>query len=533
MILSWIVFLGATVRIPVIMNSSFPANDGGMFMQAIVQLKANHFVLPMYLHYNGLTLPYAYPPIGFYLAGILSSVTHMSVLNTLRFIPLTFSVATIVAFILFANAFLKNRAMVIAATLAFALVPNGHEWEIMGGGLTRSIGFFFAVLALWQTYLLFTERSRTHLLLTIVFVSLVCMSHLEMALFAAITVAVIFLFFARTKRGLYDSALVAGGVLLMTSPWWVVVVQHHGLSPFLSAGGTSGRSVLVIVASLLTFNWGDEHLFPFFSALALLGSIFSLTRRKYFLPAWAGILLLADPRMATTYDAVPLSILIAICVVELLIPIMNRSLIVNSGVLAGRSEGSPSRSTAGIKWFTPAVLSMLVVVTWFGSLGATQTKDVSLSLAERQAMEWVRTSTPSNSAFLIVDGDRWGSDRTSEWFPALTDRRSLATVQGYEWLPDGAFARKVSSYIELQKCIDAAPICVDQWSKDRGAEADYLYVARRVDKVHPAIPYNSALIGALSQDPGYILVFQNQDASIFRIQPVTTQVDSPNTSQTQ
>ncbi len=103
-ILSWIVFLGASVRIPVIMNSSFPANDGGMFMQAIVQLKANHFVLPMYLHYNGLTLPYAYPPIGFYVAGILSSLTHMSVLNTLRFIPLTFSVATIVAFILFARA---------------------------------------------------------------------------------------------------------------------------------------------------------------------------------------------------------------------------------------------------------------------------------------------------------------------------------------------------------------------------------------------------------------------------------------------
>ncbi len=207
MILSWIVFLGATVRIPVIMNSSFPANDGGMFMQAIVQLKANHFVLPMYLHYNGLTLPYAYPPIGFYLAGILSSVTHMSVLNTLRFIPLTFSVATIVAFILFANAFLKNRAMVIAATLAFALVPNGHEWEIMGGGLTRSIGFFFAVLALWQMYLLFTERSRTHLLLTIVFASLVCMSHLEMALFVAVSADVMILFLGTNKaRGIRRGA---------------------------------------------------------------------------------------------------------------------------------------------------------------------------------------------------------------------------------------------------------------------------------------------------------------------------------------
>ncbi len=159
----------------------------------------------------------------------------------------------------------------------------------MGGGLTRSIGFFFAVLTLWQMYLLFTERSRTHLLLTIVFASLVCMSHLEMALFVAVSAAVMFLFLGRTKRGLFDAALVAGGVLLMTSPWWGVVVERHGLSPFLSAGDTSGRSVLVIISSLLTFQLGRRDFCSRSSVRCrrwASSSVFA--RRQYFLPIMGG-----------------------------------------------------------------------------------------------------------------------------------------------------------------------------------------------------------------------------------------------------
>ena len=325
-ILAWAVFLGATVRLPAVLYSGFPLNDGGMFMQAIVELKNAHFMLPEYLHYNGLQLPYSYPPLGFYVAGIVSSLTHQSIPTMLRFIPLTFSVATIVAFIFLAQSFVRDRAVVVAATIAFALVPRSHNWEIMGGGLTRSIGFFFAVLAIWQVYLLFTERSRSHLIWTIVLASATCLSHLEMALFVAVSSAVMLLFYARTRKGLRDALLVAAGVLLMTSPWWAVVIERHGVAPFISASNTSGRSVASLISLLVMFNWGDERSFPIFAAFAALAIIVSLARRQYFLPTGSGSTLSSIQESFKPRPWSRCRSSIGICVVDFLIPILTRQI---------------------------------------------------------------------------------------------------------------------------------------------------------------------------------------------------------------
>src|SRR3546814_13784021 len=61
---------------------------------------------------------------------------------------------------------------------------------------------------------------------------------------------------------------------------------------------------------------------------------------------------------------------------------------------------------------------------------------------EREAMAWVAVETPEDSRFaLITDATRWSSDRSAEWFPYLTDRVSVATVQGLEWVTGDAFDR--------------------------------------------------------------------------------------------
>ncbi len=530
LILGWIVFLGASVRLPVIMNSSFPANDGGLFMQAIEQLKANHFVLPTFLYYNGLKLPFAYPPVGFYVAAILSSLTHMSVLNTLRFVPLTFSVATIVAFIFLAQSFLKNRATVIAATIAFALVPHSHNWEIMGGGLTRSIGYFFAVLALWQMYLLFTERTRTHLLLTIVFAALVCMSHLEMALFVAVSGLVMTLFLGRSKRGILDAAFVAAGVLLMTSPWWGLVVKQHGLAPFLNAGDTSGRSVLVILSFLAEFNWSGESGFPIFGALSALGIVICLARRQYFLPAWVGLQLIADPRKFVTEAMVPLSLMVGICVVEFLIPSVQR-LMESSPIFQRSSEGTKVGSVRPPNWLIPAALGFVIFYGWTASFLATDVEIVSLSTNEREAMAWVRDSTAPTSTFVMLSGNPWGHDRSGEWFPVLADRTSASTVQGYEWMPAGQFGARQLAYEQLQKCTTEAPTCIADWSSDENVSFDYLYIAKRGRGFSSSnIPCCSALVDALSHDSDYRLVYKNDDVSIFHLESPLTQADTSATT---
>ncbi len=58
-------------------QSTFPTakvNDGGFFFSMTRDLEASNFRIPAFTTYNGGHIPFAYPPLGFYLAAILDRV---------------------------------------------------------------------------------------------------------------------------------------------------------------------------------------------------------------------------------------------------------------------------------------------------------------------------------------------------------------------------------------------------------------------------------------------------------------------------
>ncbi|HTE83970.1 MAG TPA: hypothetical protein VK821_04495, partial [Dehalococcoidia bacterium] len=91
------VALGFLVRWRYIAVADFPLNDGGMFYVMTRELQRSHYLLPAFTSYNGAHIPFAYPPLGFYLAGLLSAGLHLSLLTVFRFLPLLVNLATIVA----------------------------------------------------------------------------------------------------------------------------------------------------------------------------------------------------------------------------------------------------------------------------------------------------------------------------------------------------------------------------------------------------------------------------------------------------
>ncbi len=512
--LGFVLLVGFSVRFFAIAGSNFPVNDGGMFYQAISQIQADHFRLPAELHYNGLSIPFAYPPLAFYIAGLISSATGASLIQLLRILPLTFSMATIVAFMAFAHEYLRNRTAVVVASLAFALVPRSHNWEIMGGGLTRGLAFCFAILTLWQAYVLYTRRSRTSLVLTAIFGAITCLSHIEMAWFVAFSAAFFFLALGRSRIALRDSVFVGAGVLVLTSPWWGLILIRDGLNAFINAGQSGANSLQNIFGLLLLLNWGDEPWFPLFGALAALGIILSLRRGKTFLPLWVLVAMVLDTRKFGTDATVPLSLLVAIAVTQFLIPLMSET---SDRWFPGESQ---TRATGRMmQWMSPIVIALMLGYGWLSALGASSGSFTSLSQNERTAMTWVKSNTPNDARFAILTGDIWARDRSSEWFPALTDRVSVATVQGYEWVPNGGFEKQSNLYNALQKCSTETPTCLADWSQTNAVRYDYLYVARR-DSQHGLVDYHmpccSGLVALLESDPSYKLVYQNDDATIFR-----------------
>src|SRR4029450_438849 len=95
-------------------------------------------------------LPFAYSPLGFYPPAFLHAAGGFDLIGLFRVLPLVFSCLCVLAFYLLARDLAPTRSTLIASLVTFAVLPRSFLWLIMGGGLTRSLGFCFAMLTLWE-----------------------------------------------------------------------------------------------------------------------------------------------------------------------------------------------------------------------------------------------------------------------------------------------------------------------------------------------------------------------------------------------
>ncbi len=538
------VLLGGVVRVVHVLLQPFPLNDGGLFYVMVQDLQRARYRLPAFTSYNAADIPFAYPPLGLYVSGLLSDGLSLDLLTIFHFLPLIVSCLTIPAFFLLARSLLDTESAVIAAVAAFALIPRGFIWMIMGGGITRSFGLLFAILTLWQAHALYTRRTTVLVLPTALFAALTLLSHPETGKFVAYSIPLFFLVFGRDRRGLFHSVLVAVGTAAMTAPWWITVIARHGLEPFLAANATgvslfSGdatawRNILGTLSGLGITT--SEPLFPVIGGLAILGALVclvdaltSLRRGKLAVPAlplWWGTIIVLDNRASPTYNTLPIALLAGIGVTDALLPLLRRAMPATTPrqepALARNGTGETYRLPVGLarQWPAALVLGALLCyaagsasLTFPNIVGSELRFLASVSQGDRAAMQWVAEETPSSSRFLVIDGQPdWAADRTSEWFPALARRVSITTPQGDEWIPDRVFARRVASYKQAQYCAYFNADCLVRWSAETGIAFRYVYV--RVPQP-PLSDECCALIPSLEANPAYALVYRGPGVVIF------------------
>src|SRR5581483_7862715 len=80
--------LGLALRGMPVLANDFPLNDGGLFSVMIEAVRGARYGLPWSVTYNGLEIPFAYPPLGFVLGALLADLTHTSGIAVLRWLPL-------------------------------------------------------------------------------------------------------------------------------------------------------------------------------------------------------------------------------------------------------------------------------------------------------------------------------------------------------------------------------------------------------------------------------------------------------------
>jgi hypothetical protein len=382
----------------------------------------------------------------------------------------------------------------------------------MGGGVARSFGLLFALLALQQAVLLFRTGQARFAFSAGILSGLTVLSHAETGFFLAFSLVVLFVGLggANLER-LKHAALVATIGALITMPWLVAVLANNGLEPLLAAQGTggsvlsSGHERMASVMGVLHFVSTSEPLFPVIGVLAFLGALVCVLSRRFLLPAWWVSIIFLDLRAFPTFTMVPIAMLAGIGFVEVVLPAVRAA-------VASAQDGQGLRRPA----LAPVVVTAFFAVYLVGRLFITdpgQANELvvlkSLSKEERAAMTWVSKSTPVGSRFLIVPDSSWETARTSEWFPVLARRTSVTTVQGTEWLPKGSFSSRVNDYYTAFECGYGTTDCLDTWLLAGGPDFSHVYLAKS------PVQCCSTLLASLQSVAAYELIYDGPGATIF------------------
>ncbi|TAM75356.1 MAG: hypothetical protein EPN50_02890 [Chloroflexota bacterium] len=498
--------VGAVLRAGPVATHDWPLQDGGLFYRMIGEVLANGLRSPATTTYNAAGIPFAYPPLAIWLAAALEGITSWSRADIMRLLPATFSIMQVPALYLLARELLGDRRHAAVASLIFAVEPFAFFIYDTGGGLTRSLGSLLAILAVWQGVRMLRSGSRTALSATAVLAGLAALSHPESGPFVAIALGLAFLIDERHPRAAVRLVTAAIGAGLVSSAWWLSVLLAHGPAPLLSALSGTPHD---LVASLVVFLFGYLLRGPLgiIGAVALLGEVQVVASRRPYLFVWLLAVCVLDLRFAPVAGTVPMSMLVAVGVLDVVAPMAIRA------TSMFRSGSAMAGGSAAV-----GVVIAAIVLAGLGSSVGTYDRNAALTSADRGAMSWTAENQPAGRAFVVLGASPWGSDDVAEWFPALADRRSLTTSQGLEWVPGGAHARESQAEDALRACQPRiADGCLTAWLATYAQPVgDWgLYVAANDSMAsQPGTDCCLAVRAWIRANPGFRIVYDGPGALI-------------------
>jgi len=458
-------------RLPHVLASSLPVGDGGLFYLMARGLSETFPRIPTTVSYGSTDVPTAYPPLGFFVAVAADWLGPWDLTDVFRFLPLTFSVLSVLAAWLVLRELCPWPRSVLALAL-LALIPRSWNWEVVGGGITRSPGLFFLLLALSQAVKMGQGRGGRLLPL---WTALALLFHPEMGLMALVHP----FFFAvvlterRNKGGaLLQAAMAAAVAIVLSAPWWGYALARHGPETLLGAAtGSRYSPQTTAVIMLLPFSYGEPGL-PWLALLGLLGVLGLAVRRDFLAGGWLLFLFLVDPRKAATVATLPLAL--------------------GAAWLVGQAA-----TALGQRWprVAPAVIAAVLTVGVVGSLEADRALNTPLrALASRDvaAMVWIRDNTAPDSRVLVLAGLPWATDPASEWLPAVARRESVLTVQGSEWLGKEVFWQRSRMANDAARCLREGTCSGGELAARFGADLVLLYSGcdcpRATEGLEPLLP---------------------------------------------
>jgi 4-amino-4-deoxy-L-arabinose transferase-like glycosyltransferase len=396
---------GSIITASYYLSNPYPSYATALFPHMAEVLLENGYRRPeMVPFYTEGGIPFAYPPLMFYVMAILIDL-GINPYQLIRLLPGISFVLALIPYFYLAREFLSVREAGFA-TVILAVAPQVVRWHISGGGTVRGPAFLLIIVGFYVGVRLFKTRNRWWIVPGALLYGLAMLTHPVYMAYFGISYLVFFALFDPSIRGLLHGAAVAAGGALVGAPWWLYVSLVYGHETILNASETHGglgAEPEEALESVLLFNNAGYLSEMLIASFVLIGGVYMLSKRRYALPVW--FLVTAVMVSQHRYAFVPGAMLIGAAVAGGIVPWL-------AEVTSGRDEHG-NRTIAAVVF-----VALVLTTTWFGAHYVTgdppgEDRNAMSSYVDEddiEAMEWVAAETSPDATFVVL-GDQ------AEWFP--------------------------------------------------------------------------------------------------------------------
>jgi hypothetical protein len=244
---------------------------------------------------------------------------------------------------------------------------------------------------------------------------------------------------------------------------------------------------------------------PVIAVFGMIGLFLHLAKKDHFPVVWALLCLFVDPRGGLPAAVFPFSIMASTVLADGI-----ASRLSNTDQNEGWMEAL--KSNIGRMFF-----GFFILLFVYGAYQVSDTLSYQvLGMGEINAIEWVKANTVSSDRFLILDeqGNPLLSPLT-EWFPALAERRSIATIQGTEWLDGNRhYSNLYAPITDIHQCLYQDAGCLRKFQAGLPDPYEYIMLsAKQAGGGQVRLP----LSDSLSKDAGFSLVYNSGGIFIFKV----------------
>ncbi len=512
---------GFILRFEYVQDPTFPLGDGGMFYTMTQELIENNFKIPEYTSYNNSHIPYAYPPLAFYLAGGISKLFHIDLLQIFLWLPFLVNLCSIPLVFLFAKQFFQDNSYALITTAIWSISMPAFEWLVMGGGMTRSLAYTASIASLLLLLIYLKTDKKSALIGMILFGGITALSHMEVFLVNCVSVLVIWVYKKQKplKRSIWLLVFYYLGCGLLLLPYILTIIKNHNIQPFINGFRGGEFFLLPQLLKIILFNYTQEFSFNIVGVLALLGLFYQIKKRDYLLVVWFLLILFIDPRSINRSVILIICLLTTISIQQILKPSFSQrsSNETETKTVAEADQPKNFLSKNRISLFS-IILAFLFLQIFLLAFFQFYIDDLTLyqvKITDRNAYAWIKNNTASDSQILVLTASPdWHLDHTAEWFPALAKRNSITSVQGTEWLPDGRYYEVRKFNESIKKCMLSDYSCIPKILEVANIKADYIWVSKEIcenpDKIC-TLPF----LSDIRQDRYYQFVYENEGVAIF------------------